>query len=159
MKSIVDYAEKNNLKELLTLLNSGQDIDEFEYGRSALHAACVSNAIDSAKLLIKRGVNVDLRDEHTGATALHYCAVYNYLEITKMILQEGHGRLNIADDYGNQPLWTAIFNVKGKSDRVPIVELFLKYGADKYHRNNVGKCPFDFTERITFSPLLELLND
>ena len=157
MKTIVDYAEKDNAEAIINLLSSGQNINLFEYGRSALHAACVSNAITSAELLIKRGIDVNLRDEHTGATALHYCATYNYFEMAKMILQN-HGRLDIADNYGNEPLWTSVFNVKGNIDKIPIVDLFLKHGADKYHKNNVSKCPFDFTERVKFQPLLELLN-
>jgi ankyrin repeat protein len=156
--SLVDYAKRNDVFNLQKLLENGVNINQFEYGRSALHAACGSDAIVAGELLISNGIDLNLQDEYTGATALHYCAVYNYFEIGKMII-ENKGRLDIADNFGNQPLWTAIFNVKGKIERVPLVELFLKHGADKYHKNKVGKSPFDLTltGQIKLVPLLELL--
>jgi ankyrin repeat protein len=62
------------------------------------------------------------------------------------------GQLNISDNYGNQPLWTAVFNVKGKDDRLPLVELFLMYNADKNHKNKAGKSPLDFTLQVKYEP-------
>jgi uncharacterized protein len=43
------------------------------------------------------------------------------------------GRLYIADNYGNEPLWSVVFNVKGKEERLPLVELYLMHGANKNH--------------------------
>jgi uncharacterized protein len=152
------YARKNDVENVRALLKNGVNINQFDSGMSALHVTCVDNAIAAAELLIEKGIDVNLQDEYTGATALHYCAVYNYFEIGKMII-ENKGRLDIADNFGNQPLWTAVFNVKGKIERVPLVELLLRHGADKYHKNKVGKTPFDLTltGQIKLVPLLELL--
>ena len=155
--SLIDYAEQNNTKEIQELLESSANINQLEYNRSALHAACISNATDAAELLIEKGIDVNLKDKISGATALHYCAVYNFFEIANMILKN-KGKLNIADNYGNQPLWTAIFNVKGKDERLPLVELYLMYGANKNHKNNAGKSPLDFANQVKYQSLLELLD-
>jgi uncharacterized protein len=112
-----------------------ENINALINGRSLLHETCVNNSIIEAKDLIAKGIDVNLKDEFKGASALHYCAVYNYFEIAKLILENG-GDINISDRYGNQPLWTATFEVKGNPDRLPLVELFLKYGADKKIRSH-----------------------
>lgn len=157
-KSLVDYAEKNNVEKIRMLLDlSTENINQFEYNRSALHAACITNAIGAAEYLISKGINVNLQDKFTGATALHYCGVYNCFEIANMILDSG-GKLNVADNYGNHPLWTAVFNVKGNKERLALVELYLIHGANKDHKNNAHKTPFDFANQVKFIPLLELFS-
>jgi ankyrin repeat protein len=156
-ESLVNYAEQNDTKKIQELLESSANINQFEHRKSALHAACVSNAIDAAELLIKSRIDVNLRDELTGATALHYCAVYNLFEIANEILKN-KGNLDIVDNYGNQSLWTAVFNVKGKDERLPLVELYLMYGANKNHKNKAGRSPLNFAEQVMYEPLLKLLN-
>jgi ankyrin repeat protein len=153
----IDYAEKNNVEGLRDLLIVDENINQFVYGRTALHSACVSNAKDAAKFLIDNGVNINLQDTLTGAVPLHYCAVYNYFEIANIIL-EHKGKLNIPDNHGNQPLWTAVFNVKGKDERLPLVELYLMHGANKNHKNNAGISPLDFASQVKYMPLLDLFN-
>lgn len=156
-KSLADYVEKNDASNVKKLLNEGIYIEQFEYDKSALHIACVSNAINAAKVLIEAGINVNLKDKITGATSLHYCAVYNYFDMASLIL-ENNGKLNVQDNFGNEPLWTAVFNVRGSINKLPIVELFLKNGANKNHKNNAGRSPLDFANQVKFVPLLEVLN-
>lgn len=158
IKSLVDYAEKNEVEKLRELLNEDIDINVFEEDRTALHSACVTNAIDAARILIAEKIDVNLQDRITNAVPLHYCAVYNYLDMASLILDNG-GRLDISDMYGNEPLWTAVFNVKGKPDRLALVELFLKAGADKNHKNNANRSPVDFANQVKFIPLLEVLSE
>ena len=155
-ETLIDFSEKDDVMNILELLKRGGDINQYEYGRSALHSAALSNAINAVKILIDNGINLDLQDKGSGATALHYCALYNRPEITNLILQKG-GRLIVADNYGNQPLWTAVFNVKGKEERLPLVELLLKFGANKNHKNLAGRSPLDFANQVGYAPLLELL--
>lgn len=155
--SLADYTERNDASNVKKLLNAGSDIEQFEYDKSALHIACVSNAISAAKVLIEAGINVNLQDKITGATPLHYCAVYNYFDMASLIL-ENNGKLDVSDNFGNEPLWTAVFNVRSFIEKLPIVELFLKNGANKNHKNNAGRSPFDFVNQVKFAPLLEILN-
>ncbi|HVU55802.1 MAG TPA: ankyrin repeat domain-containing protein [Puia sp.] len=154
--SIVDYAEKNDVQKIREFLLSGGNVNTLEYNRNALHAACISNAKEASLELISAGIDVNSRDGYTGATPLHYCAVYNRYEIAKIIIEHG-GRLDILDNYGNEPLWTAVFNVKGKEEKLPLVSLFLNNGANKNHKNHAGKSPYDFANQVKFLPLVKLL--
>ena len=136
--------------------NEIQTVDQFEQGRSALHTACVANSIEAARTLIASGIDLNLKDEISGASALHYCCTYYYFELANMIIQAG-GKVDISDNYGNQPLWTAVFNVKGDLQKLPLVELLLKNGAPKDHKNNAGRSPLDFANQVKHMPLVELL--
>lgn len=155
--SLADYAEKNNVDNIRKLLAEDTNINEYEYDKTALHSACVSNAVSAASLLIEKGINVNLQDRITQAVPLHYCAVYNRYEIASLILSNG-GKLNIVDKYGNEPLWTAVFNVRKDLTGLSLVELFLKHGANKNHKNNAGRSPLDFANQVKFGPLLDILN-
>ena len=155
--TLVDYAEKNEIKKLKELLDAGEDINSYDYDKTALHSTCVSNSIEAAKLLIENGINVNLQDRLTQAVPLHYCAVYNYFDMATLLLNNG-ANLNIFDKYGNEPLWTAVFNVKGELKKLPLVELFLEHGANKNHKNNSDRSPLDFANQVKFVPLLEMLH-
>ncbi|MBC7862423.1 MAG: ankyrin repeat domain-containing protein [Bacteroidia bacterium] len=155
--TIVSAAGRNQVKFLEELLNEGADVNQVEEGQSALHAACANGAREAVEILIGHKADFNLKDESKGQTALHYCAAHNYYDIAKMILENG-GKPDVADNFGNQALWTVVFNVKGKPERFPMVELFLKHGADKNHKNNSGRSPLDFADILKYEPLIELLN-
>jgi ankyrin repeat protein len=134
-------ADKNFLKvkKVFKNVNNINQVDK--YGYSALHIASSIGSEEIALFLIANGINVNIQDKR-GQTALHYTAVYNQLELAKKILLNG-GDLSIVDIYGNQPLWTAVFNDKGKSDRIEFVKLYIEKGADINHKNTVDKSPRD----------------
>jgi uncharacterized protein len=94
-----------------------------------------------ALLLINQGIDVNIADKN-GQTILHYTALNNQLDIAIAALNKG-AKLSMEDIHGNQPLWTAVFNDKGRSERIEIIELFLKNGSDINHKNKVGKSPKD----------------
>lgn len=144
------------MKQLATCKKKQKSVNQYEQGLSALHRACVTNSVDAVRILISSGIDLDMKDEVTGASALHYCCSYNYYELATMIIQAG-GKVDISDNYGNQPLWTAVFNVKGDLQKLPIVELFLRNGAHKEHKNNAGRSPLDFVNQVKHMPLVELL--
>ena len=154
--SLADYAGRNEVEKIKNLLDAGNDVNEIDYDKSALHSACVSNAINAAELLISRGINVNVHDNISGASPLHYCAVYNNFEIARLILENG-GEVNVVDKYGNEPLWTAIFNVKTNLQKLPIVELLLQHGGNKNHKNAAGRSPLDFADQVKFAPILDIL--
>jgi len=149
--------ENNEFEKLEKLLLSDKSlINEFKKsGSSGLHIATSNKSIESAKLLIDIGINVNKQDRD-GQTALHYCAERYQFEIAKYILDHG-GDLSIADKYGNQPLWTATFNVQNDLTGLDIVELFLLNGADINHKNNVGKTPWEIAHDPYFEPIINLM--
>lgn len=126
-------------------------------GSTFLHIAVMHGNFELAKFLINNGIDVNNQDKK-GNTALHYCAEYHQYEIAKYILQH-NGQLNISDKYGNEPLWVAAINVRKDLTGLDIVELFLKNGADKNHKNNVNKTPWDVAHEPPFDPLIELMKN
>lgn len=148
--------ENNDTSTVNKLLGQYSELNIFDkYGDPLITMALHKNNQDIVKMLIHKDIDVNLCDSK-GQTALHHAASKGLFEISKLLLEHG-GDLSIHDEYGNQPLWTAVFNVKKDLTGLNVVELFLKNGADKNHKNNAGRSPLDFANQVKFAPLLKVL--
>ncbi len=128
-----------------------------------LFTAAIQGKVESAKLLIKYGANVNALDVY-GRPPLYYigkpspvpsATAENRLQIAKLLLDNG-ADINITDTSGNQPLGSVVHNagIKGKEkDELLIVKLFMEHGADPNHKNNYGRSPLD----IATKPMIEIL--
>ncbi len=123
-----------------------------EDGQNMLHEAVAYNNFAFAKALISRNINVNHQDIKS-QTPLHYAANHKVLDIAELILNSG-GSLNIEDDYGNQPVWTAVFNARGDYE---IVKYFLRFNPDIRHKNRAGRSPLDFAKQINDQSLVNML--
>lgn len=137
-KAIFTQSEKNQIND---------------FKQTLLHIAIAYNSDEIAKILLDADINIGAQD-NKGQTALHYAAVYHNTYIAQLILSMG-GNPNIKDIYGNNSLWTAVFNARGKYD---IVKLYIFYGADEGSKNNVGKTSIDFAKQIKDEQLLNILH-
>lgn len=154
---IIDLFQIVRLGEIDSFINqiAKADIDQVnEYNQNLLHESVANDRIRIGTLLIKKGINLDQKDV-SGQTSLHHAALHNSYELAEKIIEYG-GNLSIADSYGNEPLWTAVFNARGKYD---IVKLYLKNGANPNHKNNSDRSPFDFAIQIKDPELIELLEN
>lgn len=118
-----------------------------------LYEAISSNDIITVRHLLDQVININYQDDQ-GKVALHYCAEYFNIEASKLILEVDNVEVNIVDKYGNNPLWTAVFNARGEYD---LVKLFKSYKADSNSKNNVGKTPLDFAKQIEDEELIDIL--
>ncbi|APR98290.1 ankyrin repeat domain-containing protein [Wolbachia endosymbiont of Folsomia candida] len=121
-----------------SLIKAGADPNAQSFGKTVLElvidATDYSNkdqCIKVAKLLIKKGADVNLRDELFGRTLLHHAAANGRENIVELLLQSTEDKqrtqlLNVQDDNGNTPLHCAVENA-GYSN---VVELLLAHGAD-----------------------------
>lgn len=125
-----------------------------EDGQSLLHEASAYKSFDCAKILIGAQVNLDFKDTK-GQTALHYCAAGGALDIAEIIVDAG-ADISLSDKFGNEPLWTAVFNARGKYE---MVEFFIRAGSDPDHKNNSRKSPIDFARQINDVKMLAVLNN
>lgn len=117
-------------------------------GESLLHSAAGKHgSVEMAQELIRRGIDVNFQDCE-GATALLYAAEWKRRDVAEVILGAG-GRLDIADEHGNEPLWYAVGNADHQ-----LVEMFMRHGADPRHRNTYGKCPLDIAHEDEGDPVM-----
>jgi uncharacterized protein len=153
MKAIFKAIESNNLQDLKNVLaESVNEIDN--YGYSPLLYSSYKNFVEGAFLLVKAGANLSIKDRN-GQTILHYVALNNQYELAELLLANG-ADLSIEDIYGNQPLWTAVFNDKGRNSRIEIIKLFLDYNADMHHLNKASKSPKDIVKIAGYANLHHL---
>ena len=126
--------------------------------QSFLHAALSNDTGDRdniAFFLIDLGVDVNAQGSR-GYTALHQCAAHGAYDVAQYILEHGgKPSLNLSDQYGNQPLWTAVFNSNAESG-MKITDLFLQYEADIHHKNNVNLSPLDLALDVQDEGVLAL---
>ncbi len=123
-----------------------------EDGQNFLHEAVAFNNNLLGKKLIEKNIDVNHKDVNF-QTPLHYAANNKENELAELILNNG-GNLNVEDKYGNQPLWTAVFNAKGDYG---IVKLFISFKPDINHKNQHGKSPLDFAQQINDQILVNIL--
>jgi ankyrin repeat protein len=104
-------------------------------------------------LLLAYNADVSAKDKD-GKTALHYAIEYALPDVAEELLKKNPNITAIADKFGNEPLWTAVFNAKGNYD---LVSLLLRYGANPHHRNSTNLTPLDISKRKGDVTLLRIL--
>ncbi|WP_052266166.1 ankyrin repeat domain-containing protein [Pedobacter kyungheensis] len=124
-------------------------------GFTVLATAAALNHYDVVKLLLEKGADPNIPNDK-GNTALHHAAENNLLDIAKLLLNH-HADLDATNSFGNQPLWPAVFYVRGDKRKHVLVELFLDHQADPNHKNNAGASPLSFAEKVGNTDLVALL--
>lgn len=108
--------------------------------KTALHTAAGMDDIESARLLLDAGADINARDV-TGMTPLHVAAMYSRGRAAKLLLERG-ADLEARDKFGDTPLHTAaIFG------RTRMVRWLLQQGADPCARNRENLLPADLARK------------
>jgi ankyrin repeat protein len=123
------------------------------YGQTLIHEAVASANLEVLHDLISKRFNVNCIDNQ-GQTPLHYVANNMNVNTAQLLLEAG-ADINIKDDYGNNAMWTAVFNARGNYD---LVNLFKRFSANSFSKNNNGKSAFDFATQINDLELIKLLS-
>ena len=170
LHKLIKLVLKNDYKKLEEVLSkySLEQINEPEKGMkfTPIFFSVLDGVVESAKLLIKYGANVNALDVY-GRPPLYYigdpgivpsATAENRLQVAKLLLDNG-ADVNITDVDGAQPLWRIVYNAlgKGKEDELPIVKLLLEYGADPDFKTKPGGSPLDFAKKVGYQPIIELL--
>lgn len=158
MNPLFEALESKHIEDAKSFISEAENLNLLDaYGYSALHLASFNSLIDVGILLLEKGIDPNIQDKN-GQTILHYSALYGQAELAKMALQKG-ADLSIQDIHGNQPLWTAVFNDKGRNDRIEIIMMYLDAGADIDHKNKVGKSPKDIIFIAGYNNLKPLIKE
>ncbi|MFC0349332.1 ankyrin repeat domain-containing protein [Undibacterium danionis] len=139
--------------DLFTSLIDNTDVNSTnEFGRNMLHEAIAYKQLIFVDMLLNRKINVDQKD-NKGQTPLHYCAINNLYDVVSQLIA-WNANASISDDYGNEVLWTAVFNARGNYDTV---KLLVQHGANANHKNKNNKSPLDFAIQIEDNDMISLL--
>ena len=107
--------------------------------KALLHAADLGLAKTIRKLVVKKRVNVNTRDEYTGQTALHKAVQQDNARLCEFLIQAG-ANVNAQDQVSGQtPLHQAVRNMRGS-----FVHLLLKKRADPNIMDSSRMIPLDY---------------
>ena len=152
--TLFELMRNGNASDLFTQLDESNVNVLNNYGQNLLQEAISTGRYDVAVNLIDLNINIDHAD-YKGRTALHYLSEHKSLEVVKHLIRHG-ADFSISDKFGNQPLWTAVFNARGVYD---VVHELIINGADPFHKNNAGRAPMDFALQIQDDTLVCILKN
>ncbi|XP_077983062.1 uncharacterized protein LOC144437904 [Glandiceps talaboti] len=119
-----------------------------EKGETLLHTAAIKGDVQSTKLLIRQGADVNCQD-FAGWTPLHEACNHGFYEVAKQLLKAG-ANVNIQGLNDVTPLHDAAVNGHTK-----VVELLLKHGADPLQQNHRGQTPMNIARSSEIIQLLK----
>ena len=105
-------------------------------GRTPLHHAALADDADAVSALLTEGADPNVPDR-LGFTALHLAAQEGAIPAAAILLAGG-AQVDAVNSYGNTPLFTAVFNSRGRGE---LIQLLRHHGADPRHPNNTGQTP------------------
>jgi len=93
--------------------------------------------------LLTKDPALDQQDRN-GWTALHFAAQAYAVEMAALLILSG-ATVDLADNFGNTPLWRAVFESRGQG---AMLHLLLTNGANPDQPNNSGISPRQLAETI-----------
>jgi ankyrin repeat protein len=142
---IFNYLKKREIKtEAKPLLDEEKEINLFE---NEIHSEIFLQKVRELKNVNKK--------YQKGFNLLHFACEYNNIKLAKELLER---KINIEEKniYGNTPLWTAVFNAKGKYE---MVDLLLSFNANPNSVNNADNTPLKFAVTLDDKILIQKLTE
>lgn len=137
---VLDHIKKDEKVHLEQLIHKGLELHcRFRSGRTMLHEAASYNAPKTTGLLLNRGIDPNVADDH-GICPLHLVASYeDRLEIADLLFLVGESLLlDPKDKYGQTPLHFAV-----ALNNYPMIERLMKKGAEPALCDEDGQDAFD----------------
>ena len=134
----------NNDVELLKSILTEENINDADKdGRTAIFHSILSGRKDVLREILRFFPNINVKDKK-GWYPLHYVSQNYSLEMAKLLMDMG-ANIEVEDDFGNTPLWRAVFASQGKGE---MIELLLSYGARADKVNASGISPLKLANTI-----------
>ncbi len=135
--TVLDYAARaGQIDTLILLMSVGVEFKGKSnvYGETVLHSSAGAGKAKAAELLIKKGMDVDVRD-FSGQSALHFAAHEGSLETINLLISKG-ADVNAKDAEGDTPLHEAV-----NAGKLDAVALLIEKGAVASAQNISGVFP------------------
>lgn len=143
-------ATRDNATKVIAALLQWKKIDvepRNKVDESPLMLACLGGYLDTVKLLIERGADVN----KTGWAPLHYAATRGHLEVIALLLDR-NAYIDAASPNGTTPLMMA-----AHYGTPAAVKLLLEAGADPLLKNQQGLSAIDFAQRANRADSAEII--
>jgi ankyrin repeat protein len=155
-------AAGGHLDAVRLLVDHGADISRKSawYGTLPLIEAAKFGKIEVCELLLELGA--DLQGTHNfGMSSLHETAFHTRMKTAEFLIRKG-ADLNARDRKGWTPLHMATKRARNRNgdvteDRVALIALLLKSGADHELKNNQGQTALDIARELEIAPAINLL--
>lgn len=144
-------ASVGNLTSLRLLLKSGADVNAGLAGRSALHYAVQSTAIECVRELLKAGANPNTPQVYT-ETPLHVAAAIGSVACIRLLLEHG---ANVLVQFG--PRKTTALHLAAEDENAECSKLLLDAGAEINAQNHRHQTPLHIAALSQSGETLELL--
>jgi len=147
-------AHYGKLEIFCYLTEKGADIDipNDKNNNTALHYAAGSGGVDIIKLLLDKGMFVNLPNKDEFAP-LHICAKFGHLEATKVLVERG-AAINNTNKYGVTPLMVA-----AQHGKLEIFRYLTEKGADIHIRNAYNSTVLHYALESGSADIIRLLLD
>lgn len=139
--------ENNEVMAFLMNLNLSKsflNIQENEYGITALMQSIIINNNNVVMKLLEKGVNYNTSD-FIGNTALHYCLYEKNFDILQKLITYDNIEYNYSNSTGDIPLHLCFYNmnITNMNEKYNYEEIFIKIlkNSNCNHMNNVGLTP------------------
>jgi hypothetical protein len=128
--NIFDACSKNDLAALHTLIERGEDVNQWDeiFGETPLHRVSRLRKPEAARLLIAAGADVNVRDEEE-ETPLHLACRYGQAEIAGILLKAG-ADAHIRNALDETALDKILRFPADQPSREDILDLFREYAPD-----------------------------
>ena len=128
----------------LNLSKSFLNIQENEYGITALMQSIIINNNNVVMKLIENGADYNISD-FIGNTALHYCLYEKNFDVLQKLISYDNIEYNYSNSTGDIPLHLCFYNmnITNKNEKYNYEDFFIKIlkNSNCNHMNNVGLTP------------------
>lgn len=136
--NIHEAAGRGETGKVVDFLNQGADVNSKSYGVAPLVYALKKRHIETAKVLIERGADVNFVDNTYRTPPIVYAAMYRDKALTKILIDKGANvNAKTGSGYNVKPGFTALIEAAYHGD-VEIGRLLLEHGADPHAETNGG---------------------
>ena len=138
MRLLIQYGAKINTRTVSVRMTAQlKKYDHINFaisGKTPLYAAAFGGHVESAKLLIEAGANLEIADEN-GCTPLYVAVEEGHTAVVELLINAG-ANIEAANTYGNMPLHEAVWE-----EQTTVIEILLQAGANINTCDAFGKTP------------------
>ncbi|HET9843116.1 MAG TPA: ankyrin repeat domain-containing protein [Gammaproteobacteria bacterium] len=144
--------EKNDVEQVIKLIRLGYDVNSTDNNNfTPLHLAAIVGSTKIARLLLKEGANVNVKEKQFQHTPLHYAIINKNLKIAGYLI-EANAEVDAENHQGRTSLHFA-----SHDNYVEGINLLLKNKADLLVKDDKGFIPLHYAQFCNHTNAIDML--